>query len=91
MAIPLDHPCQAGSSQRQLCRPDLDAAGPSGQLGRIVEWFAVVAGGLGTLLVVLTWSRLFPEIRRLDRLLTTSRTVQLERESSAAEATAPPV
>ena len=73
--------------------------GASNELGEFesgltAQWLgavrAVVAGGLGTLLVVLTWSRLFPEIRRLDRLPTTSRTAQLERESSAAEATAPP-
>ena len=73
--------------------------GASNELGEFesgltAQWLgavrAVVAGGLGTLLVVLTWSRLFPEIRRLDRLPTRSRTAQLERESSAAEASAPP-
>ena len=73
--------------------------GASNELGEFesgltAQWLgavrAVVAGGLGTLVVVLTWSRLFPEIRRLDRLPTRSRTAQLERESSAAEASAPP-
>jgi MFS family permease len=29
---------------------------------------AVVAGGVGTILVALAWVRLFPEIRRADRL-----------------------
>ncbi|HZJ53732.1 MAG TPA: MFS transporter [Myxococcaceae bacterium] len=74
--------------------------GASNELGEFesgltAQWLgpvrAVVAGGVGTLLVVLTWTRLFPELRRLDRLPTTSRTTQLERESSAVEATAPPV
>ena len=73
--------------------------GASNELGEFesgltAQWLgpvrAVVAGGVGTLLVVLTWTRLFPEIRRLDRIPTTSRTAQLERESSAAEATVPP-
>ncbi len=72
--------------------------GASNELGEFesgvtAQWLgpvrAVVAGGIGTLLVVLAWTRLFPEIRRLDRLPTTSRTAQLERESSAAEATVP--
>jgi MFS family permease len=73
--------------------------GASNELGEFesgvtAQWLgpvrAVVAGGIGTLLVVLAWTRLFPEIRRLDRLPTTSRTAELERESSAAEASAPP-
>lgn len=41
---------------------------------------AVVAGGIGTLLVALTWSRLFPELRRVDRLDTD--VVILEAEAS---------
>ncbi|HET9119091.1 MAG TPA: MFS transporter [Solirubrobacterales bacterium] len=61
--------------------------------GLTAQWLgpvrAVIAGGVGTLLVVLTWSRLFPELRRLDRMPTESRTSQLERESTAAEAAAP--
>ena len=73
--------------------------GASNELGEFesgvtAQWLgpvrAVVAGGIGTLLVVLAWTRLFPEIRRLDRLPTTSRTAELERESSAAEASVPP-
>jgi hypothetical protein len=72
--------------------------GASNELGEFesgltAQWLgpvrAVVAGGIGTLLVVLAWTRLFPEIRRLDRLPTTSVTAQLERESTAAEASAP--
>ena len=73
--------------------------GASNELGEFesgltAQWLgpvrAVVAGGIGTLLVVLAWTRLFPEIRRLDRLPTSSRTAELERESSAAEASVPP-
>jgi MFS family permease len=74
--------------------------GASNELGEFesgltAQWLgpirAVVAGGVGTLLVVLAWSRLFPQLRRLDRLPTESRTAQLERESIAAEASVPPV
>ena len=73
--------------------------GASNELGEFesgltAQWLgpvrAVVAGGVGTLLVVLAWSRLFPERRHLDRMPTESRTAVLERESSAAEASAPP-
>jgi MFS family permease len=73
--------------------------GASNELGEFesgltAQWLgpvrAVVAGGIGTLLVVLTWSRLFPGLRRLDRMPTESRTALLERESTAAEAAAPP-
>ena len=73
--------------------------GASNELGEFesgltAQWLgpvrAVVAGGVGTLLVVLAWSRLFPELRHLDRMPTESRTAVLERESSAAEASAPP-
>jgi MFS family permease len=74
--------------------------GASNELGEFesgltAQWLgpirAVVAGGLGTLLVVLTWSRLFPDLLRLDRMPTESRTALLERESSSAEAAVPPV
>ena len=74
--------------------------GASNELGEFesgltAQWLgpirAVVAGGLGTLLVVLSWIRLFPELRRLDRMPTESRTTLLERESSSAEAAVPPV
>ena len=69
--------------------------GASNELGEFesgltAQWLgpvrAVVAGGIGTLLVVLAWSRLFPGLRRLDRMPTESRTAVLEREFSAAEA-----
>jgi len=40
--------------------------------GITAEWFgtvpAVVLGGIGTLLVVVLWARLFPALRRVDRL-----------------------
>src|SRR5262249_4921979 len=74
--------------------------GASNELGEFesgltAQWLgpirAAVAGGLGTLLVGLTWCRLFPELRRLDRLPTESRTTVLERESASAEAAVPPV
>jgi MFS family permease len=72
--------------------------GASNELGEFesgltAQWLgpvrAVVAGGLGTLLVVLAWIRLFPDLRRLDRMPTESATARLERESSAAEAVTP--
>jgi MFS family permease len=74
--------------------------GASNELGEFesgltAQWLgpvrAVIAGGVGTLLVVLAWSRLFPELRRLDRMPTESRTARLEREAAAAEASLPPV
>ena len=72
--------------------------GASNELGEFesgltAQWLgpvrAVIAGGVGTLLVVLAWSRLFPELRGLDRMPTESRTAVLEREFSAAEAVTP--
>jgi MFS family permease len=72
--------------------------GASNELGEFesgltAQWLgpvrAVIAGGVGTLLVVLAWSRLFPDLRRLDRMPTESGTAQLDREFSAAEAGAP--
>jgi MFS family permease len=72
--------------------------GASNELGEFesgltAQWLgpvrAVVAGGVGTLLVVLAWTRLFPDLRRLDRMPTESATARLERESSAAEAVGP--
>jgi MFS family permease len=74
--------------------------GASNELGEFesgltAQWLgpvrAVVAGGVGTLLVVLAWTRLFPALARVDRLPTESTTARAERESSAAEASAPPV
>jgi MFS family permease len=70
--------------------------GASNELGEFesgltAQWLgpvrAVIAGGVGTLLVVLAWTRLFPELRALDRMPTESRTAILERESTVAEAT----
>jgi MFS family permease len=72
--------------------------GASNELGEFesgltAQWLgpirAVIAGGVGTLLVVLAWSRLFPQLRHLDRMPTESRTAELEREFTAAEATTP--
>ncbi|HUM10736.1 MAG TPA: MFS transporter [Myxococcaceae bacterium] len=73
--------------------------GASNELGEFesgltAQWLgpvrAVVAGGVGTLVVVLAWTRLFPELARVDRLPTESTRTRLERESSAIEASAPP-
>jgi hypothetical protein len=40
--------------------------------GLLAQWlgavYAVVLGGLGTLLVVLLWAKFFPQLRRVDRL-----------------------
>jgi MFS family permease len=56
--------------------------GASNELGEFesgltAQWLgavrAVVLGGVGTLLVVATWLRLFPELRRVDRLPTGPR------------------
>jgi MFS family permease len=72
--------------------------GASNELGEFesgltAQWLgpvrAVVAGGIGTLLVVLAWTRLFPEIRRLDRLPTGSRIEEGPRQVEAASAGAP--
>ena len=51
--------------------------GASNQLGEfragtMASWIgavpAVLVGGIGTLLIVALWTRLFPELARLDRL-----------------------
>jgi hypothetical protein len=51
--------------------------GASNELGEFesgitASWFgavpAVVIGGIGTLAVVAVWMRLFPKLRRIDRL-----------------------
>jgi hypothetical protein len=46
--------------------------------GITAHWFgtvpAVVMGGIGTMLVVALWSRLFPELRRVDKLVNSSET-----------------
>jgi hypothetical protein len=40
--------------------------------GLVAQWFgpvvSVVSGGVGTVLVVLGWARLFPALRRFDSL-----------------------
>jgi MFS family permease len=52
--------------------------GASNELGQFesgvtAQWFgavpAVVLGGVGTLLVVAVWARMFPSLRKLDRLI----------------------
>ncbi len=56
---------------------DMLFIGVSNELGEFesgltAQWFgtvpAVVLGGVGTLLVIATWARLFPELRKADRL-----------------------
>jgi hypothetical protein len=41
--------------------------------GLTAQWFgtvpAVVLGGLGTIFIVVTWSWLFPALRRMDKLI----------------------
>jgi len=71
--------------------------GASNELGEFesgltAQWLgpvrAVVAGGIGTLLVVLAWTRLFPALVRLDRMPTGSAPTPAERHSTSAEAPA---
>lgn len=73
--------------------------GASNELGEFesgltAQWLgpvrAVVAGGVGTLLVVLAWTRLFPSLRSLDRLPTEAVTAGVELEPTGAQAIAPP-
>jgi MFS family permease len=44
--------------------------------GITAQWFgtvpAVVLGGIGTIVIVLAWSLLFPELRKMDKLLSTT-------------------
>ena len=72
--------------------------GASNELGEFesgltAQWLgpvrAVVAGGVGTLLVVLAWTRLFPELRRVDRLPSDAPRRRAEVEGEAIEAAAP--
>jgi MFS family permease len=66
--------------------------GSSNQLGEFesgvtAAWFgtvpSVVIGGVGTLLVVLLWMRLFPELARADRLVSASEAADdTERETA---------
>jgi MFS family permease len=73
--------------------------GASNELGEFesgltAQWLgpvrAVVAGGVGTLLVVLAWTRLFPDLRRVDRLPTETTTERVMLERHAEEAGVPP-
>jgi MFS family permease len=72
--------------------------GASNELGEFesgltAQWLgpvrAVVAGGVGTLLVVLAWTRLFPELRRVDRLPSDAPRQQTEARATAIEAASP--
>ena len=56
---------------------DMLFIGVSNELGEFesgltAQWFgtapAVVLGGIGTLLVIVTWAALFPELRKADQL-----------------------
>jgi len=66
--------------------------GASNELGQFesgltAQWFgtvpAVVLGGLGTLAVVIAWSRIFPALRRVDEL--TGAALAQKRASQAAD------
>ena len=66
--------------------------GTSNELGQFesgltAQWFgtvpAVVLGGLGTLAVVIAWSRIFPALRRVDEL--TGAALAQKRASMAAD------
>jgi hypothetical protein len=70
--------------------------GASNEIGQFesgitAQWLgavpAVVLGGLGTMLIVLVWSLIFPDLRRLDRLVPHEPVAALARASS--EGTAP--
>ncbi len=70
--------------------------GASNEIGQFesgitAQWLgavpAVVLGGLGTMLIVLVWSWIFPDLRRLDRLVPHEPVAALARASS--EGTAP--
>jgi MFS family permease len=54
--------------------------------GITAQWFgpvpAVVLGGVGTMLIVMAWSWLFPGLRRLDRLVPKEPVVAMARSSS---------
>lgn len=71
--------------------------GASNELGQFesgltAHWFgavpAVILGGIGAMVVVLLWSRLFPGLRKLDRL-EEAAPVPLAEEITAREANAP--
>jgi len=56
------------------------------EAGLTAQWFgaapAVILGGAGTMLIVLMWSWLFPDLRRLDRLIPKEPLAALVRASS---------
>jgi MFS family permease len=61
--------------------------------GLTAQWFgavpAVVLGGVGTMLIVLAWSWMFPALRRLDRLVPIEPVAGLARASSEGAPVAP--
>jgi len=68
--------------------------GASNELGQFesgitAQWMgavpAVVFGGIGTLVVVGLWSRLFPELRNLDRLIPLRESLMMEESSAQQE------
>ena len=72
--------------------------GASNELGEFesgltAQWLgpvrAVVAGGIGTLLVVAAWCGLFPGLRKVDRLPIDTAGARMQREYEAAEAATP--
>jgi hypothetical protein len=54
--------------------------------GITAQWFgtvpAVVLGGIGTMLIVIAWSALFPALRGVDRLLPETLVASTEREAA---------
>jgi MFS family permease len=70
--------------------------GASNEIGQFesgitAQWLgavpSVILGGLGTMLIVVVWSWIFPDLRRLDRLVPNEPVAALARASS--EGTAP--
>jgi hypothetical protein len=70
--------------------------GASNEIGQFesgitAQWLgavpAVVLGGVGTMLIVFVWSWIFPDLRRLDKLVPHEPVAALARASS--EGTAP--
>jgi MFS family permease len=57
--------------------------------GVTAQWFgtipAVVIGGIGTMLIVLSWSALFPKLRKLDKLLPDVPPLPVITEAAARE------
>ena len=68
--------------------------GASNELGQFesgitAQWMgavpAVVFGGVGTLVVVGLWARLFPQLRNLDRLIPLRESLIIEESSEQQE------